>query len=228
MRALTRFLRQLLSAAWRGAAVAVACYLGALFMAGNGGTSPLPLPVALDRLDPALLGRVALSGALALMALVAVLRPIPAGPCRAIIGGLIMGAAAVVVVHQSSLFVLHQAFRLVPERGFLFAPLPLWGGLPALYALMLAGAGLGAMLSLALRLVWALPDLLTGFLCGAFLFTLLSGSLPRVPGFEAPWWMWLAINGGWGWGTAFLMRPLALRGAEDAHRERENPQHAIT
>ena len=87
-------------------------------------------------------------------------------------------------------------------------------GLPALYALMLAGAVGGALLSLLLRWVHALPDLLCGALLGALGLTLLSPWLPTVPGFAAPWWHWAAVNGGWGWGTALLLRPLALRGGE--------------
>ncbi|MCQ4162709.1 hypothetical protein NON00_22650 [Roseomonas sp. GC11] len=227
MRGLKRGLGWLFGAAWRGAFLAAAGYLGARVMAGGGGTTPLPFALAMQRLDLGRLGEVALQGALGLMALVLVLRPLPPGPCRAILGGMIMGAAAVPVFHQSTLFVLHQTARLVPERGFLFAPLPFLADMPALYGLMLAGAALGGVLALLLRLVWALPDLLMGFLWGAGLLTLLHGTFPRVPGFDSPWWMWLVINGGWGWGAAFLMRPLALRGAEDAGREQDRPEHAI-
>lgn len=221
----------LLRAAWRGAALAAACYLAAKVMAGRGGTTPLPLELALADGSFARLGEVAGLGALAAMLLILLLRIIPAGPCRAISGGLVMGAAAVPVFHQSSLFVLHQAFGLVPVRGFLFAPLhaldevPLLAGLPSLYALMLLGGLGGALLALLLRLVLLLPDLLTGAMAGALGFTLLGAWFITVPGFDAPWWQWAVVNAGWGWGAAFLMRPLALRGGEDFGREFEEPQH---
>ncbi|PHK93749.1 hypothetical protein CR162_16640 [Pseudoroseomonas rhizosphaerae] len=201
-----------------GALAALAFFVVARVMAGNGGTTPLPLERALAGLAPERLGLVALLGAAAGLALRLLRRLLPPGPRRALGGGLVAGALAVVVFHQSSLFVLHQAFRLVPERGFLFAPLP-GIEIPALYALMVAGALGGAFLSQMLRWVHALPDLLCGALLGAFGLSLL-GQLPGVPGFGAPWWQWALINGGWGWGTAFLLRPLALRGGEGRHGAR--------
>ncbi|MDJ0389768.1 hypothetical protein QMO56_16775 [Roseomonas sp. E05] len=202
--------RWLLRIALCGALLGLGFFLAATVMAGNGGTTPLPLGTALDDVAPSTLGRAAGLGAAALLVAQLLLRPIPFWTRRALAGGLTVGAVAIVAFHQSSLFVLHQVFHLVPERGFLFAPLPS-SNLPALYGLMLAGALGGGALALALRAVHALPDLLTGFLFGAFGLSLFS-VLPRVPGFDDVWWQWLVINGGWGWGTAFLMRPLALRG----------------
>ncbi|HWL79505.1 MAG TPA: hypothetical protein VNR89_00995 [Roseomonas sp.] len=202
--------RWLLRIALCGALLGLGFFLVARIMSGNGGTKPLPPAAALDDVTLSMLGHAAGLGAAALLLVQLLLRPIPFWIRRTLAGGLTVGALAIPAVHQSSLFVLHQVFHLVPERGFLFAPLP-GSGLPALYALMLVGALGGGVLALALRAVHALPDLLTGFLFGAFGLSLM-GFLPRVPGFEDPWWQWLAINGGWGWGTAFLMRPLALRG----------------
>ncbi|ONG50568.1 hypothetical protein BKE38_17780 [Pseudoroseomonas deserti] len=225
--------RLLLRAAWRGAFVAASFYLIAKVMAGRGGTSPLPLEQAFAQASFERLGEVAVHGALAAMLLICLLRPIPAGPCRAISGGLVMGAAAVVVFHQSTLFVLHQTAGLVPVRGFLFAPMhvlaemPILAGMPSLYALMLLGGALGGLLALLLRLALVLPDLLVGWLVGALGFTWLQRWFITVPGFDAEWWQWVVINGGWGWGAVFLMRPLALRGGEDLHREFEEPQHAM-
>ncbi|MFC4169311.1 hypothetical protein [Teichococcus aestuarii] len=210
----------MIGAALKGAVLALAFLVVARVMAGNGGTTPLPLGSALEGISLARLGEVALLGAGTALALLLLRWPLPFGPRRALGGGLVVGAIAIVVFHQASLFVLHQAFRLVPERGFLFAPLP-GTEIPALYALMLVGALGGAFLSLILRWVHALPDLLCGALLGAFGLTLF-GRLPGVPGFEAPWWQWAIVNGGWGWGTAFLLRPLALRGGE-ARYQREPP-----
>ena len=212
-----RWLRLLSRAALRGAFVAAALALVARIMQGGGGLAPLPLAQALEGLSLERLGSLMLLGAAAAVALVVVLRPVPAGACRALCGGLVMGAAAVVVMHQSTLFVLHQAFHLVAERGFVFTLLPPLG-IPALYALMAAGAVCGAALSLALRLIHVLPDLLTGFLYGALGFTAFAG-LPAVPGFEDPWWQWALVNGAWGWGTAFLMRPLDLRSGQEEPEE---------
>ncbi|WP_419898590.1 hypothetical protein [Roseomonas sp. USHLN139] len=223
----------LLRAAWRGALVAASCYLIAKVMAGRGGTTPLPLEQAFAQASFERLGEVSAQGALAAILLVTLLRLIPAGPCRAISGGLVMGAAAVVVFHQSTLFVLHQTAALVPVRGFLFAPMhilaetPVLAGLPSLYALMLLGGLAGGLLALLLRLVLALPDLLVGALAGALGFTGLNAWFITVPGFEDAWWQWAVVNGGWGWGAVFLMRPLALRGGEDLYREFEEPQHAL-
>ncbi|HWX49517.1 MAG TPA: hypothetical protein VNZ61_15815 [Roseomonas sp.] len=202
--------RWLLRIGFRGALAGLGFFLAARIMAGQGGTMPLPLQVALDEVPFSRLGEIAAMGAAAAVAVLLPLQLLPFWTRRALIGGLFVGATAVVVFHQSTLFVLHEAFHLVPERGFLFAPLP-GTSLPALYGLMLVGALGGGLLALVLRAMHALPDLLTGFLLGAFGLTLLSG-LPRVPGFEDAWWQWVVINGGWGWGTAFLMRPLALRG----------------
>ncbi|MXP64187.1 hypothetical protein E0493_12620 [Roseomonas sp. M0104] len=203
-------IRWLLRTAFCGASLGLLLFLVARVMAGNGGSTPLPLGAALDDLALPSLAQAAGLGAGALVMARLLLRPVPFWARRALAGGLAVGAVAIPAFHQSSLFVLHQVFHLVPERGFLFAPLA-GSGLPALYGLMLAGALGGGVLALVLRAVHALPDLLTGFLFGALGLSLLS-FLPRVPGFGDPWWQWLVINGGWGWGTAFLMRPLALRG----------------
>lgn len=204
-------LRSLFRLAFHGALVAAAFFLIAQVMAGEGGTMPLPLGTAMGGIEGTRLGMVAGMGAVAAVLLVGPLRLLPEPWNRVLPGGLVVGALAVVAIHQSSLFVLHQAFQLVPERGFQFAPLAF--GLPAIYALMLLGALGGAVLSVLLRVARFLPDLLTGFLFGAFGLSLLSG-LPAVPGFPDLPWQWLVINGGWGWGTAFLLRPLALRGGE--------------
>lgn len=211
-RALWSGFRWLLRMGFRGALAGIGFFLAARVMSGQGGTMPLPLGAALDEVSLSRLGEVAALGAAASVVALSLLRLLPFWTRRALAGGMVVGAASMVVFHQSALFVLHQVFHLVPERGFLFAPLP-GTPLPALYGLMLAGAVGGGLLSLALRLVHALPDLLAGFLLGAIGLTLLSG-LPRVPGFGDVWWQWVVINGGWGWGTAFLMRPLALRGGE--------------
>jgi hypothetical protein len=73
--------------------------------------------------------------------------------------------------------------------------------------------------------VLALPDLLVGFAAGALGFTGLQAWFITVPGFDTAWWLWAAVNGGWGWGAVLLMRPLALRGGEDRDREYDEPEH---
>lgn len=199
-------------ALWHGALLGAIALVAARVMSGNGGTTSIPFGAALAGIEPDRLGFVAALGAVAGLLLSLFLRLLPEGPRRALTGGLLTGATAMLALHQSSLFVLHHAFGLAPERGFNFAPLP-FGDLPAFYGLLLAGALGGAALGLALRLVPALPDLLTGFVYGAAGLSLLS-ALPGVPGWADPPWQWLALNGGWGWGTAFLLRPLATRGGE--------------
>jgi hypothetical protein len=211
------WLRLLRRAALRGALLGLLLVLGAAIMSGAGGTRPVPLGTAFGLLEPVGLGWAAGIGALAAMALVLLLRAVPAEPRRALVGGLVMGAAAMAVLHQPSLYVLHHAFRLVPQAGFQFGFWPPFGALPAFYILLLFGALGGAVLSLLLRLLRALPDLLSGFVFGALGLTLLGWllPLPALPNFTTATpslWFWLAVNGGWGWGVAFLLRPLDLRG----------------
>lgn len=200
----------------RGALLGVLLAIGAAIMSGAGGLRPVPLDQAFAKLTLAGLGWAAAYGALGLGAVRVVLRFLPGETGRATGGGLLMGAAAIAAVHQASLYVLFHALDYAPEPGFQFLA---WRpfGLPAFYTLLLLGAVGGAVLSLLLRWMRFLPDLLFGAVYGAIGLTVLAGILPipGLPGFAAAGpglWIWIAVNGGWGWATAFMLRPMELRG----------------
>lgn len=138
--------------------------------------------------------------------------------------GFIAGFLAVLVFHQGTAFLLHHygndipavvkaigrtgaAFDMTPTRPFgvpRVISLAFWGGV---WGILLAGLIRGS----------SLPDLLSGLLFGALLPTIVALTLVAwlkgLPGWNgAIPWRALLLNGAWGWGTAFLLRPLALRG----------------
>ncbi|MCK8784881.1 hypothetical protein M0638_10855 [Roseomonas sp. NAR14] len=146
---------------------------------------------------------------------------------RTVVLGLAVGAVAMLVFHQGTAFLLHAEGARLPALTQLLgsqpAPYSLRPapplGVPMVFWLTFWGAVWGLLLALLLRLT-GLPDLLTGFLFGALLVTAVGFTLlarwQGLPSYEAvgtPLWLRTGLlNGAWGWGTALLMRPLALRG----------------
>jgi hypothetical protein len=149
---------------------------------------------------------------------------------KVILVGFICGALAVVVFHQGTLYVLYHQFPLIKmltgaadafrpaNAGFSFRPVPPLG-VPQILSLAFWGGVWGILLAALIR--WGrMPDLLTGFVLGAVVCTLVAFTLvAQLRG--APMWaggntiVWIRamlLNGAFGWGAAFLMRPFSLRG----------------
>jgi hypothetical protein len=149
---------------------------------------------------------------------------------KVILVGFICGALAVVVFHQGTLYVLYHQFPLIKmltgamdafrpaSAGFSFRPVPPLG-VPQILSLAFWGGVWGILLAALIR--WGrMPDLLTGFVLGAVVCTLVAFTLvAQLRG--APMWaggntiVWIRamlLNGAFGWGAAFLMRPFSLRG----------------
>ena len=124
---------------------------------------------------------------------------------RAVFYGVPCGALSVLVFRDSTLFLLNKVAKVMPLAAYVQAPGPY--GLPwVAWFCILGGAG-GFLLALFLRLV-PLPDLICGAVLGVVAAYLVPQHLPRA---TPPWVLPLA-GAAWGWGTAFLLRPLALRG----------------
>jgi hypothetical protein len=140
--------------------------------------------------------------------------------------GFICGALAVLVFHQGTQYVLFHQFPLikllpfVPDAfrpataGFSLRPVAPYY-VPEVLSMAFWG-GLGGIVLAALIRWGRMPDLLTGFVLGAVVgFTLVAQyrGLPMWAGGNTLSWARAALlNGAFGWGTAFLMRPFSLRG----------------
>ncbi|MGK7862805.1 hypothetical protein [Falsiroseomonas sp. E2-1-a4] len=149
---------------------------------------------------------------------------------KVLLVGFICGALAVLVFHQGTQYVLHHQFALikllpfVPDAfrpasaGFSLRPVPPWG-VPQVLSMAFWGGLWGIVLAALIR--WGrMPDLLTGFVLGAVVCTVVGFTLvaqyrgvPMWAGGNTIIWARAALlNGAFGWGTAFLMRPFSLRG----------------
>jgi hypothetical protein len=149
---------------------------------------------------------------------------------KVILLGFVCGAISVLLFHQGTLYVLHHQFPLIKTltgaadsfrpatAGYNFRGVPPFG-VPQVLSLAFWGGVWGILLAALIR--WArMPDLLTGFLLGAVVTTLvgftLVAQLRGAPmwggGNSVVWWRAAILNGAWGWGTAFLMRPFGLGG----------------
>ncbi|WP_376092237.1 hypothetical protein ACE7GA_23260 [Roseomonas sp. CCTCC AB2023176] len=120
------------------------------------------------------------------------------GPC---------GAIAVVVFRDGTLWPLHYVAKVMPLWGLVTTVGP--HGLPWIAWFMLLGFGGGMLIALILRLL-PLPDLLTGAAVGLAAGFLVPQNWPA----GTPEWAPLLASAAWGWGTAFLLRPMALRGRD--------------
>ncbi|MBU8543085.1 MULTISPECIES: hypothetical protein [Roseomonadaceae] len=148
---------------------------------------------------------------------------------KVLLVGFLCGALAVIVFHQGTLYVLYHQFALikmlgVPDAfrpgaaGFNIRPVPPFG-VPQVLSLAFWGGVWGIVLAGLIR--WGrLPDLLTGFLLGAVICTVVGFTLvaewrgvPMWAGGNTIVWARAALlNGAFGWGTAFLMRPFSIGG----------------
>jgi hypothetical protein len=146
---------------------------------------------------------------------------------KVLLVGFACGALAVIVFHQGTVFLLHHQFPLLKALGVPDAFRPAGAGysfravapfgVPAVLSAAFWGGIWGIILAGLIR--WArLPDLLGGFLLGAVVctlvgFTLVAGmrGAPMWAGGNTTTWMRvMLINGAWGWGAAFLMRPFQV------------------
>ncbi|NKE46130.1 hypothetical protein HB662_15190 [Roseomonas frigidaquae] len=149
---------------------------------------------------------------------------------KVLLVGFICGALAVLVFHQGTLWVLYHQFALikllpfVPDAfrpgspGFSIRPVPPWG-VPQVLSMAFWGGLWGIVLAALIR--WGrMPDLLTGFVLGAVVCTVvaltvvaqLRGAPMWAGGNTIIWARAALLNGAFGWGAAFLMRPFSLRG----------------
>ena len=209
-------LRALLRAAGWGALAAFAALIAGR-VAQRGG---LPVPDAILAVPALRWAEVGGIGAgLAVLAW-ALLRLLPEFTARAVQGGFWTGLGAMAILHQGATFLLFHLFHAVPAPGYSLAPMPQFGGMPELVALLLAGALAGVVLALLVQwspLFWVPgTDLLLGLGFGALALSQLSPWLPLPPfSTVAPgWWANLMVNGTWGLGVALMLRPLELNGSE--------------
>ncbi|MCR0980584.1 hypothetical protein [Roseomonas populi] len=126
---------------------------------------------------------------------------------RALLFGAPCGALSVIVFRDSTLFLLHHLFKVMPLAAYVQTIG--WHGVPWVWWFVLWGALGGFIIGLVLRLL-PFADLLTGAVLGVAAAYLLPQRLPAA----TPPWVLPLIGAAWGWGSAFLMRPLALRGRD--------------
>lgn len=145
---------------------------------------------------------------------------------KIIILGFIAGFLSVLVFHQGTAFLLNIHGNGVPGLvewigrtgpAFNMNPVPPFG-VPQVLSLAFWGGIWGIALAALLRSA-PLPDLFAGFLVGLAAtlvgFTLVAQAkgLPLFAGGNRQTILRVCLlNGAWGWGAAFLMRPLAVRG----------------
>lgn len=148
---------------------------------------------------------------------------------KVILVGFCCGFIAVLLFHQGTVYVLHHQFPLIKmltgaadsfrpaTSGFNFRPVPPFG-VPQVISLAFWGGVWGILIAGLIRWVHA-PDLLTGFLVGAVVCTLVGFTLVATlrgnplwgGGNSIVWWRAVILNGAFGWGAAFLMRPFEIR-----------------
>ncbi|WP_426957916.1 hypothetical protein [Muricoccus radiodurans] len=124
---------------------------------------------------------------------------------RAILYGMPCGALASLIFREGTLWLLHYVAKVMPLAALITTPG--WHGLPWVAWFMVLGAAGGFFIALFLRLIF-LPDLICGAVLGLAAGFLVPQYLPR----STPDWVPWLTGAAWGWGTAFLLRPLALRG----------------
>jgi hypothetical protein len=143
--------------------------------------------------------------------------------------GFFFGISAMMAFHQGSLHVLHHHAAKLPEltaffgrfpRAYDFTPLRSHG-VPLLVVLGVWGGFWGIIIASLVRLTRLIGfDLLLGLLFGVFVITFVETTdlptllgLPRLPGGDEKAMLRAALlNGAFGYGTVFLLRPFAVRG----------------
>ncbi|MDB5411760.1 MAG: hypothetical protein JWR10_95 [Rubritepida sp.] len=141
--------------------------------------------------------------------------------------GFIAGALAVFVFHQGTQHLLYSFQGSMPWISEYFgrtgpafnfastAPL----GVPVVVSQAFFGGLWGILLAWLVRTT-ALPDLPFGFVFGALVLTLvaftivatLKGQPMFAGGNHQIWWRAGLLNGAWGFGTVFFLRPFSMRG----------------
>ena len=141
--------------------------------------------------------------------------------------GFICGALSVVAFHQTTLLLLHYHAAKLPflidifgqaQAPYNFRPVPPWG-VPTVVSQAFWGGLWGILLAILIRYL-PFDDLPFGFIFGAIAltvtaFTLVASlkGLPLYAGCNPQTWARAGfLNGAWGFGTAFLLRPFAVRG----------------
>jgi hypothetical protein len=144
---------------------------------------------------------------------------------KVVLFGFICGALAVVVFMHGTAFLLHHHGAKVPMlvetlgrfgQPFNFTPQPPFG-LPVLAHQVFWGGVWGVVLAAVLRGSNG-PDLLTGLIFGAAIVTFVgfaifayNNGMPLAGASRAPWFRAALLNGAWGFGTAFLLRPFQIQ-----------------
>ncbi len=126
---------------------------------------------------------------------------------RSVMWGAPCGALSVLIFRDGTLYLLHHLLKLMPNWALVTTIG--WHGLPWIAWFMGLGAAGGIGIALLLRLL-PLPDLIVGAALGLLAGFLVPQFMPR----GTPEWVPLLVAAAWGWGTVFLLRPLALRGHE--------------
>jgi ABC-type antimicrobial peptide transport system permease subunit len=147
---------------------------------------------------------------------------------KIILFGFVCGAVSVIVFHQGTAYLMFHQFAVIKtlfgaadsfrpaSAGYNFRGVPPFG-VPAVLSLAFWGGLWGILLAWLIRQL-RMPDLITGFLLGAVVCTVFGftvvAMLRGVPmwggGNSVTWWRVLILNGAWGWGAAFLMRPFGV------------------
>ena len=126
---------------------------------------------------------------------------------RALLYGIPCGALSVVVFRDATLFLLNKVAKVMPLAAYVGEIGPY--GLPWLAWFCILGGLGGFVIALVLRLT-PVPDLILGAVLGVAAAYLVPQHLPAA----SPDWVLPLAGAAWGWGTAFLLRPLSLRGYE--------------
>ncbi|MBY0338728.1 MAG: hypothetical protein K2X11_19090 [Acetobacteraceae bacterium] len=145
---------------------------------------------------------------------------------KVLLFGFVCGALSVVIFHQGTAFLMFHHAAKVPALADIFgrwnppfnvAPVPPFG-VPTIASQAFWGGLWGIALAAILRAT-RVPDLATGFVFGAVVVTLtaftLVAQLKGLPMFaggnQQVWWRAGLLNGAWGFGTVFLLRPFQLQ-----------------
>ncbi len=146
---------------------------------------------------------------------------------KTIIVGFVAGVLGVLIFHQGVAALLFHVGNQLPfsletfgrvNAPYNMAPVPPFG-IPTVASQAFWGGVWGILLGFILRRS-DLPDLAFATIFGALVLTLvaftvvayLKGQLLFAGGNKMIWWRAGLYNGAWGFGTALLMRPMALRG----------------
>ncbi|UPY36793.1 hypothetical protein [Sediminicoccus sp. KRV36] len=146
---------------------------------------------------------------------------------KTLLFGFLCGAISVIAFHQTTQLLLHYHAAKLPiliewfgqaPQPYNFAPVAPWG-VPAIASQAFWGGLWGVLLAILIRYL-PFDDLPFGFIFGALALTAtavtLVAQLKDLPLYASGNQQTLLriafLNGAWGFGTAFLLRPFAVRG----------------